>query len=93
MSRKPNPKIDREAPAWRVASLWGTNSKFARAIGRTPSTTQGWLEKGTIDPEYHPDIIAAAKRDRKKLLPDHFVDRRLFASTPAAEPLEQSAAA
>lgn len=93
MARKPNPKIDRDAPAWRVASLWGTNSKFARAIGRTPSTTQGWLEKGTIDPEYQPEIIAAAKRDRKPLKPDHFIDRRLFQSTPPAEPRGEAAAA
>jgi len=90
--KKLNPKIDPDAPAWRIASLWETNSKFARALGRTPSTTQRWLEKGTIDPDYHAEIIAAAKRDKKKLPPDAFVDRRLFASTPAAPPIESAAA-
>jgi hypothetical protein len=88
--REPNPKIDRDAPAWRIVSLWGTNSAFARAIGRTPSTTQRWLEKGAIDPEFHEEIIAAAKRDRKPLKADMFVDKRLFASTPPAPPIEEA---
>lgn len=92
MARAPNPKIDREAPAWRVMSHWKTNSAFARAIGRTPSTTQRWLEKGTIDGEYHAEIWAAAKRDRKPLKLEDFVDKRLKGVSPAP-PLEGTAAA
>lgn len=92
MPRQPNPKIDREAPAWRVMSYWGSNLSFAKAIGRTHSTTAGWLEKGTIDPDFWPEIIAAAKRDRKPLKAEDFVDRRLFKSTPAAPAIEASAA-
>lgn len=91
--RAPNPKIDREAPAWRVASLWETNSGFARALGRRPSTTQRWLEAGDFPPEVKPEIIAAAKRDKKKLTPDMFVDKRLFAETPPAAPIEEARAA
>lgn len=92
MARKPNPKIDPDAPASLVAALWKTNSAFARAIGKTPSTTQVWLEAGAIPPAYHADIIAAAKRDRKNLKPDHFVDRRLFRSVAPAAALEAPAA-
>lgn len=91
--RKPNPKIDRDAPAWKVASLWGGNSAFARAIGRTPSTTQRWLEKGSIDAEYHAEIIEAARRDRKALKPADFVDKRLFQRPSSATSLDEAAAA
>lgn len=90
--RAPNPKIDREAPAWRVMSYWTTNSAFARAIGRTPSTTQRWLEKGTIDGEYHPEIWAAARRDRKPLKLEDFVDKRIK-NVPAAPAIGESQAA
>lgn len=86
-----HPDIDPDAPAWRVASLWKTNSKFARAIGRSPSTTHEWLVRGVIPHEAHADIIAAAKRDRKPLRPVHFVDRRLFNSIAAAPPIEARA--
>lgn len=92
MARKLHPNIDPAAPAWRVASLWGSNSAFARAIGRTPSTTHDWMIDGLIPQAAHADVIAAAKRDRKPLKPDHFVDRRLFALTPAAPAIEASAA-
>lgn len=88
MARKPNPKIDPDAPASKVAALWGNNSAFARSIGKTPSTTQVWLENGAIPASEHAAVIAAAKRDRKPLKPDHFVDRRLFQSVPAAPALE-----
>lgn len=91
MARKPNPKIDTQAPAARVAALWRSNSAFARAIGKTPSTVQVWLEAGSVPPAYHAEIIAAAKRDRVKLKPDHFVDRRLFASVPPAPALDAPA--
>ncbi len=83
VARKPNPKIDSEAPAARIAALWGNASRFARAIDKSPSTLQVWLEAGSIPPAYHAEVIAAARRDGKKLKPDHFVDRRLFAAPTA----------
>lgn len=81
--KKPNPKIDREAPAWRIASLWGSPSKFARAIERRPSTVQRWLETGSIPFEYHSEVVDAARRDRKALKPADFVDQRAFAKPSA----------
>jgi hypothetical protein len=89
--RIPNPRIDREAPAFRIAMLWGSNSAFARALGRTHSTTQRWLEAGDIPPDEQPGVIAAAKRDKKKLRPEDFVDRRKF-DVPPAPPVQQAAA-
>jgi hypothetical protein len=91
MRKNPNPKIDRESPAWRVMSYWGTNSAFARALNRRPSTTQRWLEKGSIDPDYHAEIMAAARRDKKALKPSDFVDPRL--KNVAAAPALDAAAA
>jgi hypothetical protein len=88
--RPRNPKIDPEAPASRIAALWGTNSAFARAIGRTPSTTQRWLEAGAVPSEYHEDIVRAAKRDGKRIKPQDFVDQRIFAA-PKAAPTEVAA--
>ena len=82
--RKSNPKIDSEAPASVVAGFWDTPSAFARAIGRSPSTVQRWLEKGTIDGRYHGEIMDAARRDRKAIKPEHFVDKRLFNRKAAA---------
>ncbi len=80
MSKAP---IDKESPAYRVAMKWGSNSAFARAIGRTHSTTQRWLESGNIPPSEHETIVEAARRDGKKLKPVEFVDARLF-DRPAA---------
>jgi hypothetical protein len=79
--------IDTDAPAYRVAMLWGSNAAFARALGRTHSTTQKWLLKGRIPPEEEENVVAAAKRDGKKLLRDAFVDRRVF-DAPPADPLQ-----
>ena len=90
MKRPPNPKIDREAPAWRIAMLWGSNSAFARALGKTHSTTQRWLESGDIPPDEHETVIAAAKRDNKKLRPADFVDARKF-DVPPAPPVVEAA--
>ena len=90
--RQPNPRIDRAAPAFRIAMLWGSNSAFARALGRTHSTTQRWLEAGDIPPDEHESVIAAAKRDKKKLRPEDFVDRRKF-NVPPAPPVGEAAVA
>jgi hypothetical protein len=91
-NRRKNEAFDREAPAFRIAMLWGSNAAFAAALGRTHSTTQRWLLAGDIPPEYHEDVIAAAKRDKKKLRPEDFIDRRKF-DVPPAPPVEQAAAA
>lgn len=80
MRRNADPAIDPQSPASIVAGLWGSNSAFARAIGKTHSTTQKWLQNGAIPAEYHADIVAAARRDGKRLKPTHFVDARLFAA-------------
>jgi hypothetical protein len=94
MARRPNPKIDPEAPAAKIAANYPSNSAFARALGRTPSTTQRWLEKGTIDPDYHSEVLGALRRDfpRRKFAPDIFVDQRLKNVAPS-QPIEQAAAA
>jgi hypothetical protein len=73
--------------------LWGSNSAFARALGKTHSTTDKWLRKGRIPPDEEANVIAAAKRDHKRLAHDAFVDKRLFRETPAAPPVENVAAA
>ena len=75
--------IDKESPAYRVAMKWGSNSAFARAIGRTHSTTQKWLLSGNIPPSEHETIVEAARRDGKKLKAVELVDARLF-ERPAA---------
>lgn len=89
--RRNNERFDRESPAFRVAMLWGSNAAFARALGKTHSTTQKWLLSGDIPPSEHEAVIAAAKRDKKKLRPEDFIDRRKF-DVPPAPPLEQVAA-
>jgi hypothetical protein len=86
-------RIDPEAPASRIMRRWGSNSAFARAIGKTHSTTQRWLITGEIPPDEQEGIIAAAKRDRVKppIRPTDFVDERKFDVDPAP-PLESAAA-
>jgi hypothetical protein len=86
------PQGDPDSPAFRIAMLWGSNSAFARAIGKTHSTTQRWLLNGEIPPDEQEGVVAAAKRDKKKLRPEDFVDRRKFDVAPAP-PLEPQAAA
>jgi hypothetical protein len=60
---------------------WGTNARFARSIGRTPSTTQRWLENGWIPSQNHAEVIEAARRDDIIVRPLDFVDVRLFNDT------------
>lgn len=85
--RRNNVRFDQEAPAFRIAMLWGSNAAFARAIAKTHSTTQRWLLSGDIPPDEQEGIIAAAKRDKKKLPPDAFIDKRKF-DVPPAPPIE-----
>lgn len=92
MARRPNPKIDREAPAALIAANYPSNSAFARALGKTPSTTQKWLERGWIEGEYHEAVLAALRRDfpKRRFGPEIFVDRRLKDVAPA-EPIDAAA--
>lgn len=71
--------IDEGAPAYLVAMKFGSKTEFARALGKTPSTSQRWLVNGFIPGEYHSDVIAAAKARGVSLTPTDFVDMRLFA--------------
>ena len=86
-----DPLIDREAPAFLIAMLWGSASAFARAIGKTQSTVQRWLRNGHIPDDQHEAVIGAAKRDRKKLRPEDFIDKRKF-DVPASPPVDAQAA-
>lgn len=74
-------EYDQGSPAWRTIMKWGTNARFARSIGRTPSTTQRWLENGWIPPQNHGEVIEAARRDYIIVRPLDFVDVRLFNDT------------
>ena len=70
--------IDREAPAYKLVMKWGSNARFARAIGKTHSTTNRWLVNGWISGEYHADIMKAARECDIIVRPTDFVDLRLF---------------
>jgi hypothetical protein len=76
---------DADNAATKVIAKFGSNSRFARCLGKTHSTTARWLANGHIPGEYHADIVAAAKRESILLEPTDFVDLRLFeaAETPA----------
>lgn len=77
---KPNPKIDPDAPAARIAARWPSVSAFARAIEEPRMTVQGWLEKGVFPPEKHEAIVEADRlaKHRPPLKPADFVDSRIF---------------
>lgn len=75
-------RYDPHLPATKIIGKWGTNSRFASAIGRIHSTTARWLSSGYIPGEYHADVHAAARRDDVRLAPEDFVDLRLW--EPAA---------
>jgi hypothetical protein len=82
--RPPNPNVDPESVAARIASKFDRNgqaraSGLAKAISRTPSTVQRWLDKGAIPAEAHAEIAAAATRLKIALKPTDFVDERVFA--------------
>lgn len=77
-------RLDTDMPASKIIGKWGTNARFARSLGKTPSTTDRWLKGGHIPGEHHPDVIAAAKRDDIVLRPTDFVDLRLFDEAASA---------
>lgn len=79
-------QLDEHMPAVKIAGKWGTNARFARAIGKTASTTDRWLVSGWIPGAEVENVIAAARRDDIIIRPADFVDLRLFdaeASNPA----------
>ena len=80
VTTRANP-IDRSAPASIVAGKFGGLSRFAAAIGKSPSTVHRWLVKGHIDGFYHGEVMAAAQVPGNlvagaRLLPLDFVDTR-----------------
>lgn len=75
---------DPELPATKIIRKWGTNARFARAIGKTHTTTNRWLVNGHIPGEYHALVIGCATRDDIILRPEDFVDLRLFPARDAA---------
>lgn len=93
--RPPNPKVDVDAPAAKIAAKFDKKGRprasgLAKAIKRTPSTVQRWLENGTIDGQYHAEIVAAARELRIPIKEADFVDSRVFAK-PSAEPVAAAA--
>lgn len=84
-------RIDRDAPASVVAAKFGGLSRFAEAIGKSPSTVHRWLVKGHIDGSYHAGILHAAQQPGRlvngaMLEPLDFVDVRGGATDPAPQP-------
>jgi hypothetical protein len=71
-------RLDADMPAAKIIGKWGTNARFARALGKTASTTDRWLKNGHIPGEHHGDVVAAARRDDIVIRPTDFVDMRLF---------------
>lgn len=81
--RPPNPKVDLESPAAIIAAKFDKKGRarasgLAKAINRTPSTVQRWLEKGSIDAQYHAEIVAAGRELKIAIRETDFVDSRVF---------------
>ena len=83
--------IDRGAPASVVAGKFGGLSRFAMALGKSPSTVHRWLVKGHIDGRYHGEVLRAARLPGN-LIPGasldslDFVDTRHEGGAPSAPP-------
>lgn len=71
-------QLDEHLPAVKCMRKWGNNTRFARAIGKTPSTTDRWLVKGFVPGEEQSGVVRAAARDDIIMRPDDFVDLRIF---------------
>lgn len=71
-------QLDDGAPAVKVMRKWGSNARFARAIGKTASTTDRWIVNGWLPGNEIPGIIEAARRDDIIIRPADLVDMRLF---------------
>lgn len=76
-------QLDEHLPAVKIMRKWGSNARFARAIGKTHSTTDRWLVNGWIPGAEVPGIVEAARRDDIIVRPTDFVDMRLFDSAEA----------
>lgn len=70
--------VDTESVAYKVINRFGSNAAFARALGRTHSTTDKWLKRGFFPPEEHEAIVRAGREQGIKFKPTDFVDRRIF---------------
>lgn len=81
-------QLDEHLPAVKIMRKWGSNARFARAIGRTPSTTDRWLVNGHVPGSEFETIVEAARRDDIIMRPTDFVDMRLFPSPNAGPALE-----
>lgn len=87
-----NPNVDPESPAARIAAKFDKNgnpraSALAKALCKTPSTVQRWLEKGAIPADDHASVIEAARGLSIAIKPTDFVDQRIFAKpSPALQP-------
>ena len=71
-------QLDEHMPAVKIMRKWGSNARFARAIGKTPSTTDRWLVSGWVPGVEVEGIVGAANRDDIIIRPTDFVDLRLF---------------
>lgn len=76
-------QLDEQMPAVKIMRKWGSNARFARAIEKTPSTTDRWLVSGWVPGSEVPAIVAAAERDDIIVRPADFVDMRLFETASA----------
>lgn len=67
-------KIDRTAPAARIAEKFGGLTPFAKAFDppKALSTVSRWLESGRIPSKHHDDVLDAAKRAKVKVRPADF---------------------
>lgn len=61
-------------PIERIAALWGSQTAFAKAIGKNQSTVWEWIDQGRVPSARIPEVIsaAAALSPPVDLRPDHF---------------------
>lgn len=85
-------QLDEHLPAVKIMRKWGSNARFARAIGKTPSTTDRWLVNGFVPGNEFAGIVEAARRDDIIMRPTDFVDMRLFEEVADAPRLEANGA-
>jgi len=86
MARGPNPNVDPESPAAKIAARFDRNelpraSSLAKALGKAPSTVQRWLYMGSIPSENHAEVVRAGRAKGITLKPADFVDPRAFAKS------------
>ena len=76
-------------PIEQIAALWGTQTAFAKAVGKNQSTVWEWINEGRVPSARIPEVIkaAAALSPPVDLRPDHF-----FGAAEVPEPAQQRAA-